>query len=270
MINVAINGASGRMGRSIMTILMGENDMVLTGALEMPGHPTLGSPARAEPGSSGEAPEEILITDDPKKALEGANVLIDFSTPEGTIAAIQAAADAGVAAVTGTTGLTDDDISLVMEASTAIPVVMAPNMSVGVNLLFKIAGEVAAVLGNDYDVEIIEAHHRQKVDAPSGTAKRLYEIIARALERDAGEVGVYGREGMVGKRTTDEIGVMAVRAGDIVGEHTVLFGGIGERIELVHKLHSRMTLASGAVRAARWIIGQQPGKYDMQDVLGLT
>jgi len=147
--------------------------------------------------------------------------------------------------------------------------VMAPNMSVGVNLLFKIAGEVAAILGDEYDVEIIEAHHRQKVDAPSGTARRLYEIIARALQRDVGNAGVYGRDGMVGKRTTEEIGVMAVRAGDIVGEHTVLFGGLGERIELVHRAHSRMNFAAGAIRAARWIMGRQPGMYDMQDVLGL-
>jgi len=254
----------------VMTALMGENDMALSGALEMPGHPTLGTPALTEPGSSEEATEKIIITDDVAVAFEGANVLIDFSSPEGTIAAIQAAANAGVAAVTGTTGLTDDDVSLVVEASKAIPVVMAPNMSVGVNLLFKIAGEVAAVLGNSYDVEIIEAHHRQKMDAPSGTAKRLYEIIARVLERDTEKVGVCGREGMVGKRTTEEIGVMAVRAGDIVGEHTVLFGGIGERIELVHKLHSRMTLATGAIRAARWVTGRQPGIYDMQDVLGFS
>ncbi|MBN1880823.1 MAG: 4-hydroxy-tetrahydrodipicolinate reductase [Deltaproteobacteria bacterium] len=270
MINVAISGASGRMGRTVMTALMGEGDMTLSGALEMPGHPALGTPALAEQGGPGEAAERIKITDDMKAALEGADVLIDFSSPEGTVAVIRAAADAKIAAVTGTTGLSDDDVTRVTEASSVIPVVMAPNMSVGVNVLFKIAGEVAAVLGSAYDVEIIEAHHRQKVDAPSGTAKRLYEIIARALERDTEKAGVYGREGMVGKRTTEEIGVMAVRAGDIVGEHTVIFGGIGERIELVHRAHSRMTLASGAVRAARWVIGRQPGMYDMQDVLGLS
>lgn len=270
MINVAINGAGGRMGRMVMTALVGETDMALTGALEMPGHPSLGSPALTEPGSPGSIPEKILITDSVTEALSGANVLIDFSSPKGTVTAIQAAADAGVPAVTGTTGLTDDDISLMVESSKVIPVVMAPNMSVGVNLLFKIAGEVAAMLGNDYDVEIIEAHHRQKVDAPSGTAKRLYEIIARTLERDTEKVGVYGREGMVGKRTTDEIGVMAVRAGDIVGEHTVIFGGVGERIELVHKAHSRMNFATGAIRAARWIVGREPGVYDMQDVLGFS
>jgi len=270
MINVAINGAGGRMGRMVMTMLMGESDMTLTGALEVPGHPALGSPALGEPGSADDTAEKIIITDDPGKALEGANVLIDFSSPEGTVAAIRAASDRAIPAVTGTTGLSDKDVSLVVAASSVIPVVMAPNMSVGVNLLFKIAGEVAAILGDTYDVEIVEAHHRQKVDAPSGTAKRLYEIIARALERDAGEVGVYGREGMVGKRTTEEIGVMAVRAGDIVGEHTVIFGGIGERIELVHRAHSRMTFASGAIRAARWVLGRNSGLFDMQDVLGLT
>jgi len=269
MIHVAVNGAGGRMGRAVMTALVGESDMTLTGALETAGHPNLGSTAMTEPGTEGGEARKVIITDDAGVALDGASVLIDFSSPDGTVAAIAAAAKTGVAAVTGTTGPSDDYISRVVEASESIPVVMAPNMSVGVNLLFKIAGEVAAILGDEYDVEIIEAHHRQKVDAPSGTARRLYEIIARALQRDVGNAGVYGRDGMVGKRTTEEIGVMAVRAGDIVGEHTVLFGGLGERIELVHRAHSRMNFAAGAIRAARWIMGRQPGMYDMQDVLGL-
>ncbi len=171
--------------------------------------------------------------------------------------------------VIGTTGFSKDQIEVLRSLSGEIPLVMAPNMSVGVNLLFKVLKDVARVLGDDYDIEIIEAHHRMKKDAPSGTALKMAQVIADALQRNLDEVGVYARKGIIGERTKQEIGIQTVRAGDIVGEHTVLFGGLGERIEITHKASSRDTFARGALRAAMWVADRKPGLYDMQDVLGL-
>lgn len=266
MIRVVVSGAAGRMGRQVIAAIADDEEMSVSGALEAAGHPALGRDAGA---CAGLAENRVIITDDISAAFEGADVVIDFSGPRSALAVISEAAGRRMPAVSGTTGLSEEDIGKVGEFAEKIPILMTPNMSVGVNLLFALSDEAARVLGDDFDVEIIEAHHNQKVDAPSGTARRLFEIISRALRRDPRQVGVYGRQGMVGKRPRGEIGIHAVRAGDIVGEHTVLFASEGERIELVHRVTSRMTLARGALRAARWVVDKGPGLYDMQDVLAL-
>jgi 4-hydroxy-tetrahydrodipicolinate reductase len=266
MIKVVISGAAGRMGRQVIAAISEDPETSVSGALEAPKHPALGRDAGVFAG----LPENrVIITDDISKAFKDADVVIDFSGPRSSVKVVAEAARRGMPAVSGTTGLSEDDVAKIVGLAKKIPIVMTPNMSVGVNLLFAITDEVARVLGDDFDVEIIEAHHNQKVDAPSGTAKRLFEIVARALRRDPKEVGVYGRQGVVGKRTGSEIGVHAIRAGDIIGEHTVLFASEGERIELVHRVTSRMSLARGAVRAAHWVVDKEPGLYDMQDVLSL-
>jgi 4-hydroxy-tetrahydrodipicolinate reductase len=266
MIKVVVSGAAGRMGRQVIAAIAEDDEMTVSGALEAAGHQALGRDAGSYAGL-GE--NRVIITDNMSAAFKGAGVVVDFTGPRSSVAAISEAAKRGMPAVSGTTGLSEEDLERVREFSSKIPIVMTPNMSLGVNLLFALSDEVARVLGDDFDVEIIEAHHNQKADAPSGTARRLFEIVSRALKRDPKEVGVYGRQGMVGKRTHAEIGIHAVRAGDIVGEHTVLFASEGERIELVHRLTSRMGLARGAVRAARWVVDKGPGLYDMQDVLAL-
>jgi 4-hydroxy-tetrahydrodipicolinate reductase len=266
MIRVVISGAAGRMGRQVIAAIAEDDEMAVSGALEAPKHPALG---RDSGGYAGLADNGVAITDDIAAAFDDADVAIDFSGPRSALAAIAEAAKRRMPAVSGTTGLSEEDVAKVNAFAKNIPIVMTPNMSVGVNLLFALSDEVARVLGDEFDVEIIEAHHNQKVDAPSGTARRLFEIISRALQRDPQQVGVFGRQGMVGKRPPGEIGIHAVRAGDIVGEHTVLFASEGERIELIHRLTSRMSLARGGVRAARWVGGKAPGLYDMQDVLAL-
>ena len=269
-INVVVNGAAGRMGKMVINSVSQDDELKLVGALEPSGNPVIGTDAGL---NAGVRELGVKISDD-LTAIKDVDVIIDFSVPKSTLEVAATASKMGVAVVTGTTGIDDAGVDKIKKHSEIIPIVMAPNMSVGVTLLFKLAGEVAELLGDDFNVEIVEAHHNQKVDSPSGTAKRLYEIIAKALNRDDKKVGVYGREGIVGKRAKDEIGVFAVRAGDIVGEHTVIFGGIGERIELVHKAHSRMTFVKGAIRAAKWLCsvdegGKKSGLYDMNDVLGL-
>ena len=197
------------------------------------------------------------------------DVLIEFTAPSATLANLKIAVEYQVPMVIGTTGMTVEEREQVKGFAARIPVVLAPNMSVGVNVLFKVVAEVAGILGDDYDVEIVEAHHRLKKDAPSGTAVRLGEIVAAALERDYREVAVFERRGFTGERTREEIGMQTLRAGDIVGDHLVMFGGLGERLEIVHRAHSRDTFARGALRAALWVMKQQAGLYDMQDVLGL-
>ncbi|HKJ72469.1 MAG TPA: 4-hydroxy-tetrahydrodipicolinate reductase, partial [Gammaproteobacteria bacterium] len=218
---------------------------------------------------AGTGPLGVAVSDDLADVLGGADAVIDFTLPEATTRYAQQCAEAGVALVVGTTGFDAEQKAILDDASGHIPVVVAPNMSIGVNLTFKVLGMVARALGDDYDVEIIEAHHRNKVDAPSGTALRMGEVVADALGRSLDANAVYGREGRTGVRERETIGFETIRAGDIVGEHTVLFAGAGERVEIGHKATSRMTFASGAVRAARWVAGQAPGQYDMQDVLGL-
>jgi 4-hydroxy-tetrahydrodipicolinate reductase len=254
------------MGKRIIHMISRNEDITLSGAFEIPGHPSVGDDAGQ---SAGAGDLGISIEDSLEKAASGGDVLIDFTSPEASMENIRTAASKGLAAVIGTTGLKPDMLAELKEISKGMRCVFAPNMSVGVNVMFKIAGEMAGILGGDYDMEILEAHHRLKKDAPSGTAVRLAQILADATERDLEKVGVYERKGMIGERTDEEIGIQTWRAGDITGEHTVMFGGIGERLELTHRAHNRDNFARGAVRAALWVVDQPAGLYDMQDVLGL-
>jgi 4-hydroxy-tetrahydrodipicolinate reductase len=253
---LVVAGAAGRMGRMIVAAAAGTEGCVVAGAFDRPGNPSVGQDAGL---LAGVRRLDVPVADGPVGLIEKADVLVDFTAP----------AVAGVAVVIGTTGLSDEQKGNVGEASGRVPIVFSPNMSVGVNLTFKIIEEVARVLGASYDIEIVEAHHRLKKDSPSGTAARMLEVLAGARGLDPATAAVHGREGMVGERPLGQIGVHAVRGGDIVGDHTVLFAGPGERIEITHRAHSRETFARGAVRAALWLKGRAPGLYDMGDVLGL-
>lgn len=266
MVRIAVAGAAGRMGGRIAALSAEYGDIKLTGAFEKMGHPAVGSGLVSLTGA-GDA--GIRVADSIDGVLRDADVVIDFTQPEATLQNIEAAAREGKAMVIGTTGLTEGDRKRIKELSGSIPCVMASNMSLGVNLLLRVLGDVARALGDDYDVEIVEAHHRHKKDAPSGTALMMARAVAEALGRDLADTAVYARHGMVGERKTREIGIQAVRAGDIVGEHTVMFGGMGERIEVSHRVSSRDTFARGALKAALWLKGRPSGLYDMQDVLGL-
>jgi 4-hydroxy-tetrahydrodipicolinate reductase len=241
------------------------SDARLAAALEQPGHPALGKDAGEFVGS----PCGVKVSADVESALSGCDVLIDFTRPEGTMQHLEACRRRGVRMVIGTTGLEETHRSAVADAARGLAIVLAPNMSVGTNVVFKLADVAARVLGDDYDVEIIEAHHRHKVDAPSGTALRIGEIIAGALGRDLNRTAVYGRQGVTGERDPKAIGFATVRGGDIVGEHTVLFAGTGERVEITVRAGSRGTYAHGALRAARFLMARREGLFDMQDVLGL-
>lgn len=266
MVKVIVAGAAGRMGARIIKAVVEAPQLKLAGAFERPDHPGLGRDVGAAAGL-GEI--GLPLAGSIEEVLKAGEVIIDFTQPGASLDNMAKAAAAGRAMVVGTTGFSAADLEKIRDLTGRTPLVLAPNMSVGVNLLFKIVGDVARILGKGYDLEIVEAHHRLKKDAPSGTALRLAEVLAEATGRKLADSGVYGRQGLVGERRADEIAVLAVRAGDIVGEHTVLFGGIGERIEITHRAHSRDTFAQGAVRAAAWIVKQPPGLYDMQDVLGL-
>lgn len=266
MIKAVVTGAAGRMGSRIINVLSTSEGIVLCGGVERKGHPMLGQDAG---GPAGIAATRVMINDDLASALKTGDVLIDFTTPETSLEHIRICADLGKAVVIGSTGFTKEQLAVVNDFVQKIPCVLSPNMSIGVNLCFKILDEIARTIGEDYDIEIVEAHHRMKKDAPSGTAMKMAQVIAKAVDRNLDEVGVYARKGMIGERTKKEIGIQTLRAGDIVGEHTVMFAGKGERIELTHRAHSRDTFAAGAVRAAKWVVGKKPGLYDMQDVLGL-
>lgn len=267
MIRVVVCGAMGRMGKAILAVLKDRaGDLVLAGAVEAARHPALGRDA-FEAAGVGRA--DVSLTDDFGGAIAGADVAIDFTHAGSSVEHARAAAAAGKAIVIGSTGFTPEQTDAVRSAARSVPCVLSPNMSVGVNLMFRTAADMAKVLGDDYDVEIVEVHHRFKKDSPSGTAVKLADAVAGALGRRMEEAGIYGRQGMVGERTRKEIGVFAVRAGDVVGEHTLVFGGIGERIEITHRAHSRDTFARGAVRAAAWVVGKPAGLYDMNAVLGL-
>jgi 4-hydroxy-tetrahydrodipicolinate reductase len=261
---VAIAGATGRMGRMLVEAVMEAPDCTLAGALDVPGSPQLGQDAAAFLGRA----SGVALTADLDAALAGARVLIDFTRPEGTMRHVAACAERGVALVIGTTGLTDAQKAEIRAASARTPVFLAPNMSVGVNLVMRLIEQAAKALAEGYDVEIIEAHHRNKVDAPSGTALHMGEVVARATGRTLSECAVYGREGVTGVRDPGTIGFATVRGGDIIGDHTVLFAGTGERIEISHKSSSRATYAQGSLRAARFLATAAPGLYDMDDVLG--
>ena len=262
---VAIAGAGGRMGRTLVTLLAEHGTLRLSAALEHPSSPHLGTDAGLLAGVKASG---VNISADPVAALAASDVLIDFTVPESTLAHLELCRESGTRIVIGTTGF-GDAVAKIRAAAADVPIMFAPNMSVGVNLCFKLLDLTARVLGDDFDVEIIEAHHRHKIDAPSGTAVRMGEVLAAALGRDLKSCAVYGREGRTGARDRKTIGFETIRGGDIVGDHTVLFAGDGERIEITHKASDRSTFAAGALRAAAWLAGQGPGLYDMQDVLGL-
>ncbi|MBI3525931.1 MAG: 4-hydroxy-tetrahydrodipicolinate reductase [Betaproteobacteria bacterium] len=262
---IAIAGASGRMGRTLIEALAQADDAILAAALAQPGSTWLGKDA----GDFIGAPCGVFIDDDIDAALAQADCLIDFTRPEATLAHLAVCRRRGVHLVIGTTGFTSDGKQKIQEAAHDIPIVFAPNMTVGVNAVFHLLDVAARILSQGYDVEVIEAHHRHKVDAPSGTALRMGEVAAAALGRDLAECAVYGREGHTGERPETQIGFSTVRGGDIVGDHTVLFAGTGERIEITHKAASRMPYANGALRAARFMRDKKHGLFDMQDVLGL-
>jgi len=266
MINVVVAGAAGRMGCRVVALIKDSTVLTLTGAIEGKGHRALGDDAgeRAGCGHAG-----IPITDDFTSLLDRCEVVVDFSSPEATLQLLRATAKHRRAMVIGTTGFSAPQLEELQALALQTPCVLSPNMSVGVNLIYKVVGEMAKTLGDQYDIEVIEAHHRYKKDAPSGTALKIAEVLAKTVGRDLNQVGVYARKGLVGERKKGEIGIQTIRAGDIVGDHTILFGGMGERIEVIHRASNRDTFAGGALRAAQWVVRQPPGLYDMMDVLGL-
>jgi 4-hydroxy-tetrahydrodipicolinate reductase len=264
-IKIAVAGSSGRMGRALLEGVKQGDDLVLHAALEQSGSALLGRDAGELTGTAC----GVKISENVAEALQGADVLIDFTRPEGTLHHLDVCRRLGVGMVIGTTGFNAQQKAQLGAAAQDIGIVFAPNMSVGVNLVFRLLETASRVLSQGYDIEVIEAHHRHKVDAPSGTALGMGEVIAKTLGRDLAKCAVYGREGVTGERDPSTIGFATVRGGDIVGDHTVLFAGTGERIEITHKASSRATFALGALRAARFLKENRPGMYDMQDVLGL-
>lgn len=263
--HVAVAGASGRMGHMLIEAIRAADDCLLAGALDMPSSPSIGNDAAAFLGHASGVP----ITADLGAGLEHAQVLIDFTRPEGTLAHLKACRERGVKMVIGTTGFSEAQKAQIADAARDVAVVMAPNMSVGVNVTLKLLEMAAKALNTGYDIEVIEAHHRHKVDAPSGTALKMGEVLAQALGRDLKDCAVYERYGHTGERDPSTIGFSTIRGGDIVGDHTVLFAGTGERIEITHKSASRATYAQGSLRAVRFLAGQDRGLFDMFDVLGL-
>ncbi|HHT9140633.1 MAG TPA: 4-hydroxy-tetrahydrodipicolinate reductase [Candidatus Tripitaka californicus] len=263
MIRVAVNGACGRMGSKIASLVCKDKGLELVAALEREGHPLLGK----DVGSlAGEGDLGVKVTD----TLNGkADVLIDFSEPSSSVAKAALCASKGIALVVGTTGHTEEQLASIKKSSQRIPCLISPNMSLGVNLLFQTAAQIARALGEDYDIEIVEVHHRFKKDAPSGTALKLAQEICKATGRELKEAAVYGRQGIMGERPKGQIGLHALRVGDTVGDHKVIFGTLGETIELVHSAHSRDTFALGALRAAKFLAGKPPGLYEMRQVISL-
>jgi len=254
---VAIAGAGGRMGQALVEAVLADRELQLAAALDAAGSAALGRAAGP-----------VTVGAD-LEALAAADVLVDFTRPEGTLAHLEACLGRGKAMVIGTTGISEPLRKAILQAARRIPIAMSPNYAVGVNAVFRLAEVAAGILGDGYDVEIVEAHHRHKVDAPSGTALMLGELVAQALGRDLAQVATHGREGDTGERPAKAIGFHSIRGGDIVGEHTVIFAGAGEQVEVSVRSQSRMTYAAGALRAAKWLQGRGPGLYDMFDVLGL-
>lgn len=264
---IGITGAAGRMGRTLVEALaLAGDELQLTAAVERPESSLLGADAGE---LAGQGRNGVAVAGSLQEVAGDIDVLIDFTVPAATVANVRTCAERGIAIVIGTTGFTPDQQAVIDEAATRIPVCKASNFSTGVNLCFKLLDMAARVLGDDVDIEVYEAHHRHKIDAPSGTALSMGQVVADALGRDLEKVAVYGREGQTGARQRDTIGFATVRAGDIVGDHTVTFAAEGERVEITHKASSRMSFARGAVRAAGWLKGRDAGLYDMQDVLGL-
>jgi 4-hydroxy-tetrahydrodipicolinate reductase len=262
---IAVAGASGRMGRMLIEAIRDQDDCRLAGALDVAGSPDIGNDAGAFLGHA----SGVQITSDLPGGLRNAKFLIDFTRPEGTLEHLKVCRTLGVSLVIGTTGFSEAQKAQILAASKDIAIMMAPNMSVGVNVTMKLLEMAAKSLSTGYDIEIIEAHHRHKVDAPSGTAIKMGEVIAAALGRELKDCAVYAREGVTGERDPSSIGFATIRGGDIVGDHTVLFAGTGERIEITHKSSSRVTYAQGSLRAVRFLAGRTSGLYDMFDVLGL-
>ncbi len=266
MVRAIVAGAGGRMGGRIINIIQEDPEIELAAAFEHPDSPWVGKDA-GEAAGCGALGVKVAASID--EVMDAGDVVIDFTFHEATVVHARRAASAGKPMVIGTTGFSAEELAEIHRLAEKFPCVQAPNMSVGVNLLYKLVSMAATILGEDYDIEIVEAHHRMKKDAPSGTALQLARVAADARGYDLDEVGVYARHGVIGQRKRREIGIQTVRAGDIVGEHTVIFGTVGERIEIVHKASSRDTFAKGAVRAAKWVVERPAGLYDMQDVLGL-
>ena len=264
-LNIAIAGAGGRMGRILIEAISAAPDAVLAGALDVAGAPGLGQDAAAFLGK----PAGVLIESDLAKGLAGADFLIDFTRPEGTLQHVAYCAEHGIKMIIGTTGFDDAGKAAIAAAAEKTAIMFAPNMSVGVNVTLKLLELAAQHLSEGYDIEIVEAHHRHKIDAPSGTALKMGEVVAGALGRDLKECAVYDRQGVTGERDPSTIGFATIRGGDIIGDHTVLFAGIGERIEISHKSSSRASYAHGSLRAARFLADKATGLYDMQDVLAL-
>ncbi len=266
MVRTIITGAAGRMGMRLVALTHESDGLSLAGAIEMKGHPAIGKDAGeiAQVGKTG-----ILLSEDISNSLKDSEVAIDFTGPASCLSNLEQVVKASKAMVIGTTGFSDQELTQLKSLATKVPCVFSPNMSVGINVLVNTIGKVAKSLGETYNIEVIEAHHNKKKDAPSGTALKLAEALADGMEWDLKEVGVYARHGITGERQTREIGMQTIRAGDIVGDHTVMFGGPGERIEITHRAHTRDTFARGALRAAEWVVQQPPGLYSMNNVLGL-
>jgi 4-hydroxy-tetrahydrodipicolinate reductase len=264
-LRIAVAGASGRMGQMLIGAVLAATDLRLTGALDTPTSTLLGQDAGTPLGRS----TGVTVTANLDQGLSAADVLIDFTRPEGTMAHMAACQRHGVKMVIGTTGFDAAQKAAIAEHAQQLPVVMAPNMMVGVNVVLKLLEMAAKALGNSYDIEVIEAHHRHKVDSPSGTALKMGEVVAQSLGRDLKTCGVFGRDGHTGERERSAIGFSAIRGGDIIGDHTVLFAGTGERIEITHKASSRAGYAEGSLRAARFLAGQRSGLFGMEAVLGL-
>lgn len=258
-LRVVVAGAGGKMGQTLIEGVLADPSLKLAAALEAAGSPALG---RIVGG--------VKVGSDVRKAIAAGDVLIDFTRPEGTVGHLEACSKQGKSMVIGTTGIPDSLRKAILQAGRNIPIAMSPNFAVGVNAMFKLAEVAAGILGDDFDVEIVEAHHRHKVDAPSGTALKLGEIVASTLKRDLKKEAMHGRHGDTGARPARQIGFHAIRGGDIVGEHTVIFAGTGERVEVTIRSQSRMTYALGALRAAKFLRGKRAGLYDMNDVLGLS
>jgi len=266
MIKAIVTGAAGRMGGKIIGSIRDAQGIELSGALERPGNIALGKDAGI---FSGGGVLGVAIVSSLEQIIGDGDVVIDFTAAEASLENVKVASKAGKSIVIGSTGFTAAQLEEIKKYCKEIPCVLSANMSVGVNVMLKVLKDTAKILGDDYDVEIVEAHHRLKKDAPSGTALMMARCLADSLGRNLDEVGVYARHGIIGERSKKEIGIQTIRAGDIVGDHTVMFGGVGERLEFTHRAHTRDNFAKGAVRAAMWVVGKKPGLYDMQDVLGL-
>lgn len=265
MIHVIITGAAGRMGGRLISLVHDSQNLTLHGAIESRGHPSVGKDAGevAGCGQLGITIGDHLAATIPKP------VVVDFTTPSATLNHVRSAAQQQWPMVIGTTGFSPEELDVLRQLTQTIPCVLAPNMSVGINVLLQMIGDMAQALGDQYDIEVIEAHHHKKKDAPSGTALKIAEVLANAMGWNLQDVAAYARHGMIGERPSREIGLQTVRAGDIVGDHTIIFGGLGERVEITHRAHNRDPFARGALRAAEWVVDQSPGLYNMAHVLGL-